>query len=93
MIDSQFSLNRNLNDAGCDEMTKKSFLELCASGKMKEGIHLLQKHRIRCLIVFMKVKRKLMLLTFFSSNCGMILTVNTNSLWGYSLTLFRKASF
>lgn len=45
MIDSQFSLNRNLNDAGCDEMTKKSFLELCASGKMKEGIHLLQKHR------------------------------------------------
>ena len=45
MIDSQFSLNRNLNDAGCDEMTKKSFLELYASGKMKEGIHLLQKHR------------------------------------------------
>lgn len=45
MIDSQFSLNRNLNDAGCDEMTKKSFLELCASGKMKEGIHILQKHR------------------------------------------------
>ena len=45
MIDSQFSLNRNLNDAGCDEMTKKSFLELCASGKMQEGIHLLQKHR------------------------------------------------
>ena len=45
MIDSQFSLNRNLNDAGYAEMTNKSFLELCASGKMKEGIHILQKHR------------------------------------------------
>ena len=45
MIDPQFSLNRNLNDAGCDEMTKKSFLELYVSGKIKEGIHLLQKHR------------------------------------------------
>lgn len=45
MIDPQFSLNRNLNDAGCNEMTKKFFLELYVSGKMKEGIHLLQKHR------------------------------------------------
>lgn len=49
MIDPQFSLNRNLNDAGCDEMTKKSFLELYVSGKIKEGIHLLQKHRNRLL--------------------------------------------
>lgn len=45
MIDPQFAVDRNLNDAGCDETTKKAFLELCALRKWKEGIHLLQRHR------------------------------------------------
>ena len=46
MIDPQSAVDRNLNDAGCDETTKKAFLDLCSQGKMKEGIHLLQRHRI-----------------------------------------------
>ena len=32
MIDPQFAINRNLNDAGCDETTKKTFLELYSRG-------------------------------------------------------------
>ena len=46
MIDPQFAINRNLNDAGCDETTKKTFLELYSRGKLKEGIQILQQHRI-----------------------------------------------
>lgn len=45
MIDPQFAVDRNLNDDGCDERTKKAFLELCSLGKVKEGIHLLQRYR------------------------------------------------
>ncbi len=37
MIDPQFAINRNLNDAGCDETTKKTFLELYSKGILKEG--------------------------------------------------------
>ena len=43
MIDPRFAVDRNLNDAGCDETTKKTFLDLCSQGKLKEGIHLLQR--------------------------------------------------
>ncbi|MBS6829184.1 MAG: hypothetical protein KH208_04815 [Desulfovibrio sp.] len=49
MIDPQFAVDRNLNDAGCDETTQKAFLELCALRKWKEGIHLLQRHRMTLL--------------------------------------------
>lgn len=49
MIDPQFAVVRNLNDAGCDEMTKKTFLELYSLGKLKDGIHLLQRHRMTLL--------------------------------------------
>ena len=49
MIDPRFAVDRNLNDAGCDETTKKTFLDLCSQGKLKEGLHLLQRHRMTLL--------------------------------------------
>lgn len=49
MIDPQFAVNRNLDDAGRDEMTKKTFMELYSKGKLKEGIRLLQRHGITLL--------------------------------------------
>lgn len=45
VIDPQFAVIRNLNDAGCDPQTKEKFLELHSSGKTEEELHLLQRHR------------------------------------------------
>lgn len=45
MIDPQLAVMRNLNDAGCDAQTKEKFVELHFSGRTKEKLQLLQRHR------------------------------------------------
>ena len=74
MIDPRFAVDRNLNDAGCDETTKKTFLDLCSQGKL----------------MFMKARRKLTPSTFFFSKCGMMPTDKAHSSQRYPLTLFSK---
>ena len=64
MIDPQFAINRNLNDAGCDETTKKTFLELYSRGKLKEGIQILQQHRIILLNKIHKSQKEIDALDF-----------------------------
>lgn len=45
MIDPQFALIRNLDDAGCDKTTQKLFLQSCSDGNVKESMRILQRQR------------------------------------------------
>lgn len=64
MIDPRFAVDRNLNDAGCDEATKKRFLEVWSLGNMKEGMHLLQCHRMTLLKALHKSQKQIDALDF-----------------------------
>lgn len=45
VIDPQFALSRNLQDAGCDAYTAEAVMKLHAKGKTEEELRLLQRHR------------------------------------------------
>lgn len=79
MIDPQFAVDRNLNDAGCNETTKKTFLELCSLGKLKEGMHLLQRHRMTLLDDVHKSQKKIDALDFLLFKMKHVITYNAKN--------------
>lgn len=64
MVDPQFAVIRNLNDAGCDAQTRKKFLELHSGGKTEEEVRLLQRHRKFLLAEIHKNQKKIDCLDF-----------------------------
>lgn len=59
MVDPEFAVIRNLNDAGCDAQTKATFLELHSGGRTEEEVHLLQRHRKFLLAEIHKNQKKI----------------------------------
>lgn len=65
MVDSQFTVIRNLNDAGCDAHTKEKFLEFYFSEKKEDGLRLLQRHRRALLDELHNNQKKIDCIDFF----------------------------